>query len=39
MLDLLVLLSIERIVLMEPVGDRVMEDVSGGDTGLLTASL
>lgn len=38
-LALLDLLSVERIVLIDPVGDRVTEDESGPDMGLLTASL
>jgi hypothetical protein len=36
---LLALLSIERMVRMEPVGERVTETESGTTTGLLTVSL
>lgn len=38
-LDTLLRLSMDRIVLMEPVGERVTEAESGTATGLLTVSL
>ena len=39
LLEMLLRLSTERIVLIEPVGERVMEAESGTATGLLTVSL
>lgn len=38
-LELLLRLSIDKIVLIDPVGERVMEEDSGIATGRLTASL
>ena len=39
LLETLLRLSTERIVLIDPVGERVMEAESGTTTGLLTVSL
>lgn len=38
-LEVLLRLSMDKIVLIDPVGERVMEEDSGMATGRLTASL